>query len=156
MLRSPDVIYEPSPAPAHPPPLHTHTHRNQVVAGIYPGVTTVELDNLAAETAAYLTTTHPDYAILAARIAVSNLHKETKKQFSSVMEDLYNFVNPHTKKHSPLIAEEVWQVIQTHADTLNSAIIYDRDYSYNFFGFKTLEKSYLMRLHGAFLVGMHV
>lgn len=116
--------------------------------GIYPGVTTVELDNLAAETAAYLTTNHPDYAVLAARIAVSNLHKETKKVFSQVVQDLYQYVNPHTKKQAPLVSQELWEVVQANADVLNSAIIYDRDYSYNFFGFKTLERSYLMRING--------
>lgn len=103
---------------------------------------------MAAETAAYLTTQHPDYAILAARIAVSNLHKETKKQFSSVMEDLYNFINPHTNAHAPLISQEVYDIIKANEERLNSAIIYDRDYNYNYFGFKTLEKSYLMKIDG--------
>ena len=108
----------------------------------------MELDNLAAETAAYLTTHHPDYAILAARIAVSNLHKETKKVFSQVMDDLYQYINPHLNRHSPLISSEVYEIIMANAEVLNSAIIYDRDYNYNFFGFKTLEKSYLMRIDG--------
>ncbi|KNE57871.1 ribonucleoside-diphosphate reductase large subunit [Allomyces macrogynus ATCC 38327] len=120
----------------------------KVVQGVYNGVTTVELDNLAAETAAYLTTTHPDYAVLAARIAVSNLHKETKKQFSSVMADLYEYVNPINDKPSPMISEATHALIQKHADRLNSAIIYDRDYNYNFFGFKTLERSYLLKING--------
>lgn len=126
-------------------------HNNiQVVSGIYSGVTTVELDNLAAETAAYLTTYHPDYAILAARIAVSNLHKETKKVFSAVMEDLYNYMNPHTNRQTPLVADSFIKNVRENAEKLNSAIIYDRDYNYNFFGFKTLEKSYLFRINGAF------
>ena len=116
--------------------------------GIYQGVKTSELDTLAAETAAYLTTQHPDYALLAARIAVSNLHKETKKQFSSVMDDLYNYVNPKTGQHTPLISKKVYEVIKAHEDRLNSVIIYDRDYGYNYFGFKTLEKSYLMKIDG--------
>ncbi|KNE59053.1 ribonucleoside-diphosphate reductase large subunit [Allomyces macrogynus ATCC 38327] len=120
----------------------------KVVQGVYNGVTTVELDNLAAETAAYLTTTHPDYAVLAARIAVSNLHKETKKQFSSVMTDLFEYVNPINDKPSPMISAETYALIQKHADRLNSAIIYDRDYNYNFFGFKTLERSYLLKING--------
>ncbi|KAL5012031.1 hypothetical protein ScPMuIL_010582 [Solemya velum] len=102
----------------------------KVINGLYPGVTTVELDNLAAETAATMTTKHPDYALLAARIAVSNLHKETKKVFSEVMEDLYHWI------------------IKDNADRLNSAIVYDRDFSYNFFGFKTLERSYLLKING--------
>ncbi|KAL7749834.1 ribonucleotide-diphosphate reductase subunit rnr1 [Sorochytrium milnesiophthora] len=120
----------------------------KVVQGVYQGVTTVELDNLAAETAAYMTVSHPDYALLAARIAVSNLHKETKKQFSSVIEDLYNYVNPINGKKSPMISEETYKVVMKHADKLNSAIIYDRDYNYNFFGFKTLERSYLLKVDG--------
>jgi len=117
-----------------------------VVGGVYPGVKTSELDTLAAETAAYLTTQHPDYAVLAARIAVSNLHKETKKRFSEVMDELYNYINPINKKRTPLISEEAHRVIMANADRLDSAIIYDRDYGYNYFGFKTLEKSYLMRI----------
>uniref|UniRef100_A0A9J8AW95 Ribonucleoside-diphosphate reductase n=1 Tax=Cyprinus carpio carpio TaxID=630221 RepID=A0A9J8AW95_CYPCA len=108
----------------------------KVIQGLYSGVTTVELDTLAAEIAATLTTKHPDYAILAARIAVSNLHKETKKVFSEVMEDLYNYVNPLNGRHSMMC----WR--------LNSAIIFDRDFSYNFFGFKTLERSYLLKING--------
>ncbi|GAB1608351.1 ribonucleoside-diphosphate reductase large subunit-like [Argonauta hians] len=118
----------------------------KVISGLYSGVTTVELDNLAAETAATLTTKHPDYAILAARIAVSNLHKETKKVFSDVMEDLYNYVNPRTGKHSPKIAPHIFELIKTNQEKLNSAIIHDRDYKYNFFGFKTLERSYLLKI----------
>uniref|UniRef100_A0A671W1R9 Ribonucleoside-diphosphate reductase n=1 Tax=Sparus aurata TaxID=8175 RepID=A0A671W1R9_SPAAU len=120
----------------------------KVIQGLYSGVTTVELDTLAAETAATLTTKHPDYALLAARIAVSNLHKETKKVFSDVMEDLYNYVNPLNKRHSPMIAKETLDIIMENKARLNSAIIYDRDFSYNFFGFKTLERSYLLKING--------
>lgn len=108
----------------------------------------MELDNLAAETAAYMTTVHPDYAILAARIAVSNLHKQTKKVFSQVVEDLYTYVNPRNGKLSPMISDEVAEVVRKHADELNSAIVYDRDFNYNYFGFKTLERSYLLKLNG--------
>ncbi|KAK2189784.1 hypothetical protein NP493_97g04000 [Ridgeia piscesae] len=108
----------------------------KVINGLYPGVSTVELDNLAAETAATMTTKHPDYAILAARIAVSNLHKETKKVFSEVMTDLHNYINPRNNKPSSMISDEVYKIIMDNADRLNSAIIYDRDYSYNYFGFK--------------------
>lgn len=120
----------------------------KVVTGIYPGVTTTELDNLAAETAAYLTTKHPDYALLAARIAVSNLHKDTTKQFSLVVEKLYNYVNPKINKHSPKVTKEFYELVTANAEKLNSAIIYDRDYNYNYFGFKTLYRSYLMQLDG--------
>lgn len=120
----------------------------KVISGVYQGVTTIELDNLAAETAATMTVQHPDYAILAARIAVSNLHKQTKKVFSQVVEDLYNYVNPRNRKHSPMISEEVYNVVRDHAEELNSAIVYERDFTYNYFGFKTLERSYLLRIDG--------
>ncbi|KAJ7913495.1 ribonucleotide reductase alpha subunit [Mycena leptocephala] len=120
----------------------------KVVAGVYNGITTMELDNLAAETAAYLTTKHPDYAILAARIAISNLHKETKKSFSQVISDLHNFVNPKTGRPASLIAKDTYDVVMANAATLDAAIIYNRDFTYNYFGFKTLERSYLLRLDG--------
>ncbi|KAL0076585.1 ribonucleoside-diphosphate reductase large chain [Phycomyces blakesleeanus] len=120
----------------------------KVISGVYQGVTTVELDNLAAETAAYMTTAHPDYAILAARIAISNLHKETKKVFSQVIEDLHKYINPKTDKHSPMISDYTYNVVAKNAERLNSAIIYDRDFGYNFFGFKTLERSYLLKING--------
>lgn len=95
-----------------------------------------------------MTVTHPDYAILAARIAVSNLHKQTKKQFSAVVQDLYNYVNPKTRKSAPMISEGTYQTVMKHADELNSAIVYDRDFNYQYFGFKTLERSYLLRIDG--------
>ncbi|KAK5095636.1 ribonucleotide-diphosphate reductase subunit rnr1 [Lithohypha guttulata] len=117
----------------------------KVISGVYQGVTTIELDNLAAETAAYMTVIHPDYAVLAARIAVSNLHKQTKKQFSAVIKDLYEYVNPKNGKPSPMISQETYECVMKHADELNSAIVYDRDFNYQYFGFKTLEKSYLLK-----------
>ena len=120
----------------------------KVINGIFKGVKTVELDNLAAETAATMTTKHPDYAILAARIAISNLHKETKKTFSSVIEDLYNMKNGKSGKFTPMISTSVYNVIMENAEKLNSAIIYDRDFNYNYFGFKTLERSYLLKIDG--------
>lgn len=120
----------------------------KVISGVYQGVTTVELDNLAAETAAYLTTSHPDYAILAARIAISNLHKETKKKFSEVVEDLYRYINPKNGKPASLISDFTYEVVRKNAEVLDSAIVYNRDFDYNFFGFKTLERSYLLRLNG--------
>ncbi|WBA41017.1 ribonucleoside-diphosphate reductase subunit alpha [Hymenobacter canadensis] len=120
----------------------------KVIDGIYDGVTTVELDNLAAETAASLTTKHPDYAILAARIAVSNLHKVTSKSFSSTMKRLHTYEDPKTGENASLVAQDVWEIVHAHAATLDSAIIYDRDYNYDYFGFKTLERSYLLRLDG--------
>lgn len=120
----------------------------RVIEGLYDGVTTSELDNLAAEIAATMTTTHPDYAKLAARISVSNLHKNTKKSFSETMKDLHEYVNPRTGKKAPLIADEVMEVINKHADKLDSTIIYNRDFGYDFFGFKTLERSYLLKING--------
>ena len=120
----------------------------RVIEGLYDGVTTSELDNLAAEIAATMTTTHPDYAQLAARISVSNLHKNTKKSFSDTMTDLYNYVNPRTGKDAPLLSDEVYEIIQKHKDVLDSSIIYNRDFGYDFFGFKTLERSYLLKLNG--------
>ncbi|KAI7853532.1 ribonucleotide reductase [Circinella umbellata] len=120
----------------------------KVVTGMYQGITTVELDNLAAETAAYMTTTHPDYAILAARIAVSNLHKETDNQFSKVVEALYHYEHPKLKSHNPLVSKELYDLSQKYAEQIDAAIVYDRDYDFNFFGFKTLERSYLMKIDG--------
>ena len=120
----------------------------RVIEGLYDGVTTSELDNLAAEIAATMTTAHPDYARLAARISVSNLHKNTKKSFSEVMEDLYTYVNPRTGKKAPLLSDEVYEVIKNNKEKLDSTIIYNRDFGYDYFGFKTLERSYLLKLNG--------
>jgi len=121
----------------------------KVIEGVYDGVTTTELDNLAAEIAATNTVTHPDYALLASRIAVSNLHKNTKKSFSQTMMDLHNYVDPVTNERASLIADDVAQLIQDNAEILDSTIIYDRDFSFDFFGFKTLERSYLLKTDGA-------
>ena len=120
----------------------------KTIEGIYEGVPTTELDNLAAETAASLTITHPDYAILASRIAVSNLHKNTTKSFSACMRSLHGYTNPKTGKLLPLIADDVMQIIEEHAELLDSTLIYDRDFGFDYFGFKTLEKSYLLRING--------
>lgn len=120
----------------------------RVIEGLYDGVTTSELDNLAAEIAATMTTTHPDFAKLAARISVSNLHKNTKKSFAETMRDLYDYVNPRNSKKSPLISDEVMKVINDNADLLDSTIIYNRDFGYDYFGFKTLERSYLLKING--------
>jgi len=120
----------------------------KVIEGIYDGVTTTQLDNLAAETAASLTPKHPDYAQLASRIAVSNLHKNTEKSFSVTMDLLYNYINPKTGEKAPLIADDVYDIIINNAELLDSNIIYDRDYIFDYFGFKTLERSYLLRIDG--------
>ena len=120
----------------------------KVIEGIYDGVTTIDLDNLAAEVAAGKAIDHPDYALLASRIAVSNLHKETKKTFSDVMHDLYTYIDPITKQPASLLADDVYQIIMDNKEVLDSSIIYDRDFRYDYFGFKTLTRSYLMKLNG--------
>lgn len=120
----------------------------KVINGIYDGVTTVELDNLAAETAASMTTKHPDYALLAARIAISNLHKTTSKSFFNTMKRLYTYEDPKTGENASLISKEVYEVIKKNAELLDSSIIYDRDFNYDYFGFKTLERSYLLKVDG--------
>ena len=121
----------------------------KVISGLYDGVKTTELDNLAAETAASLTTKHPDYATLAARIAISNLHKNTLKSFSATMKRLYTYIDPKTGQNAALLSKEVYEIIKKNAVELDEAIIYDRDFGYDYFGFKTLEKSYLLKLDGA-------
>ncbi len=120
----------------------------KVVEGLYDGVTTVDLDILAAETAATMATVHPDYAKLAARIAVSNLHKETKHLFSDVVRDLYEYVNPKTNSYAPLISDELYNLVIANKELINGWIDYNKDYDYDYFGFKTLEKSYLLKLNG--------
>ena len=120
----------------------------KVIDGVYDNVETTEIDNLAAETAASMTTKHPDYAILAARIAISNLHKETGKSFSETIEKLYNYVDSKTGEAAGLIGEETYQIVMENADLLDSTIIYDRDYNFDYFGFKTLERSYLLKMEG--------
>ena len=120
----------------------------KVIQGLYDGVTTQELDNLAAETAASMATQHPDYNILAARISISNLHKSTKKSFSSTIKDLFEYIDPKTGQKANLISEDTYRIIQKHKSVLNSAIVYDRDFSFDYFGFKTLERAYLLRIDG--------
>jgi ribonucleoside-diphosphate reductase alpha chain len=120
----------------------------KVIMGLYDGVSTIELDNLAAETAATMATVHPDYALLAARIAVSNLHKETEKSFHKVINDLFHYIDPKTGEQAGLISAEIHKIVQKHKERLDSAIIFDRDFEFDYFGFKTLERSYLMRMNG--------
>jgi ribonucleoside-diphosphate reductase alpha chain len=124
------------------------TVAQKVIEGLYDGVTTNQLDNLAAEVAASLTTRHPDYAQLAARIAISNLHKTTSRSFSSTMKRLYTYVDPKTGENASMISKEAYEVIHQHAQTLDKAIDYDRDFNFDFFGFKTLERSYLLKADG--------
>lgn len=121
----------------------------KVIEGITPDIRTYVLDQLAMETAAALTTKHPDYAVLAARLAITNLHKETKKSFSETVEDLHNYIDPKTGRPSPIVSEEFYSIVRKHADDLDSAIVHSRDHNFDYFGFKTLEKSYLLKLNGA-------
>ena len=120
----------------------------KVIEGLFDGVTTTQLDNLAAEVAAAKTIDHPDYALLASRIAVSNLHKETKKVFSEVMTDMHDYIDPKTGENASLVADDVYEIMMENKDRLDSSIIYDRDFRYDYFGFKTLTRSYLMKLNG--------
>jgi len=120
----------------------------KVIEGIYDGVTTTDLDNLASEVSAAKTIDHPDYALLASRIAVSNLHKDTKKTFSEVITDMYNYIDPKTGEKAPLVAQDVYSIVMENKELLDSTIIYDRDFRYDYFGFKTLTRSYLMKLEG--------
>lgn len=120
----------------------------RVIEGLYDGVSTSELDSLAAETAASMTIAHPDYAQLAARIAISNLHSNTTKLFSETMNEMFHYVNPRNGQEAPLLSEEVHKVIQENAEFLDSHIIYNRDFNYDYFGFKTLERSYLLKING--------
>jgi ribonucleoside-diphosphate reductase alpha chain len=131
------------------PMVNVYDVAKKTIDGIFDGVPTTELDNLAAETAASLTIAHPDYAILASRVAVSNLHKNTIKSFSATMQMLHQYIDDRTGKHLPMIADDVMEIINANAELLDSTIIYDRDFAFDYFGFKTIEKSYLLRVNGA-------
>jgi len=120
----------------------------KVCIGVFAGVSTSELDELAAQTAASMVTVHPDYGLLAARIEVSNLHKNTKKVFSEVIEDLYNYINPRSGERGPLISDKVYKIVMDNKEKLDGTIVYGRDYGYDYFGIKTLTKSYLLKLNG--------
>ncbi|GLJ23948.1 hypothetical protein SUGI_0455250 [Cryptomeria japonica] len=120
----------------------------KICTGVYKGVTTSQLDELAAETAAAMTANHPDYALLAARIAISKLHKNTKKSFSETIKDMYTHRDMRSGKAAPLIADDVYNLIVKNAVRLDNEIVYDRDFDYDYFGFKTLERSYLLKLNG--------
>jgi ribonucleoside-diphosphate reductase alpha chain len=120
----------------------------KVIEGITPDIKTYTLDQLAMETAASLATKHPDYSILAARLAITNLHKETKKSFSETVKDLYKYIDPKTGKHSPIVSENFYKIVKENAGELDSAIVHSRDHNFDYFGFKTLEKSYLLKIDG--------
>ena len=118
----------------------------KVTQGIYDGISTTELDVLAAETAASLVTSHSDYAKLAGRLAVSNLHKTTPKKFSQSIKELHSFVEPKTNKESSLISNETYSFVQQYKDVLDGAVVQERDFDFDYFGFKTLERSYLLKI----------
>jgi ribonucleoside-diphosphate reductase alpha chain len=118
----------------------------KVTQGIYDGISTIELDRLAAETAAQMTTTHPDYAKLAGRIAVSNLHKSTPRKFSQCIKELHSFIEPKTGKESTLISDDVYSFVMENREVIDSAVNMDRDLDFDYFGFKTLERSYLLKI----------
>lgn len=120
----------------------------KVIAGLAPDIKTSTLDQLAVETAASLTTKHPDYSILAARLAITALHKDTNKSFSETAKKLYKYVNPKTGKKAPIVSKEFYNIVKENADELDSAIIHSRDHNFDYFGFKTLEKSYLLKIDG--------
>ena len=118
----------------------------KVIEGIYDGISTRELDQLAAETAAYLSVKHPDYAVLAGRIAVSNLHKETRGCFSENIKSMYHYVDAKLGQESPLISRELYEFVMENAEVIDKAIVDRRDFDYDYFGFKTLERSYLLKM----------
>ena len=118
----------------------------KVTQGIYDGISTTELDVLAAETAAAMVTTHPDYAKLSGRLAVSNLHKTTHRKFSQCIKELYSFVEPKTGKESSLIDEGVYKFVMENREVLDGAIHQERDLEFDYFGYKTLERSYLLKI----------
>ena len=120
----------------------------KVIEGLYDGITTKELDELSAETAAYLSTTHPDFATLAGRIAVSNLHRNTESSFTKNIKAMYRYINPKTGEPAPLVSEDLFNLVKTNHARLDSIIDYERDFNYDYFGFKTLERSYLLKMNG--------
>jgi ribonucleoside-diphosphate reductase subunit M1 len=103
---------------------------------------------LAAETAASFATQHPDYSVLAARVSVSNLHKKTKGTFSDLIEDFHNYIHPKTGEPAPLVSQETYDIVMANKEKLDNAICHERDFEYDYFGFKTLEKSYLLKMNG--------
>ena len=120
----------------------------KVTQGIYDEITTTELDTLAAETAASMTTTHPDYAKLAGRLAVTNLHKTTPKKFSQAIKELYSFIEPRTGKESSLISDDLYEFVMKNKSVIDGAVVQERDFDFDYFGFKTLERSYLLKISG--------
>lgn len=128
--------------------IHPDKIAQKVIEGIYDGITTQDLDQLAAETAAYLATTHPDYVRLAGRVAVANLHRMTKESFSETIDKMFHYINPETNLPAPLVGKELYKVVKKYGKAIDKYLKPERDYNYDYFGFKTLEKSYLLKMNG--------
>jgi ribonucleoside-diphosphate reductase alpha chain len=120
----------------------------KVVSGLYDGVSSTELDQLSAETAASMVTVHPDFGKLAARIAITALYKNVEKDFSVIAKKLYEYINPKTGEKAGMISDEVYDVIQKYSQELDAMIVHDRDFNFDYFGFMTLRKSYLLKING--------
>jgi ribonucleoside-diphosphate reductase alpha chain len=121
------------------------TLAQNIISQICDGISSSKLDELAAQLAASLSTLHPDYAILASRLTISNHHKNTPLTFAKVVHTLRNQVSTHTGKSVYYVSEELDQVAQLFSNEIEAEIQYDRDYDFDYFGFKTLEKSYLLK-----------
>ena len=118
----------------------------KVIDQLYSGISTTKIDELSAEQCASMSSIHPDYNILAGRITVSNHHKNTQTSFLKVITELYNYTDKHDK-HSPLVTKDLYDTVVANEDAINSTIDYERDYLIEYFGFKTLERAYLMRIN---------
>ena len=119
----------------------------RTIQGLFDGITTEELDNLSAEVSAYLTSSHPDYARLAGRIAVANLHRSTSDSFMETLDKLWNFTPDYSGEKTPLISQDLYDFATQHKDRISAEIAYSRDFEFDYFGFKTLERSYLLKVH---------
>jgi ribonucleoside-diphosphate reductase alpha chain len=120
----------------------------RTINGLFDGITTEELDNLSAEVSAYMTSVHPDYARLAGRIAVANLHRQTSDSFMETVDALYNFKSEFGATPQPLVSKEFYDYASEHKDRISTEIAYSRDFEFDYFGYKTLERSYLLKVNG--------
>jgi ribonucleoside-diphosphate reductase alpha subunit len=118
----------------------------KVIDQLYNGISTTQIDELSAQQCASLASTHPDYNVLASRITISNHHKNTADSFSQVMTELYEYKDKHGQQ-SPLVSQELYDVVQKYGSELESMLDYSRDYLIDYFGFKTLERAYLMKIN---------
>ena len=116
----------------------------KIIDQLYSGIETSKIDELTSEQCASLTTVSYEYGILASRVAISNHHKNTSKSLKETVEKLWSFNDVHGNR-SPIISEEYYNLVMKHSEVLDNVINYDRDYSFDYFGFKTLERAYLLR-----------